>query len=155
MRLKHPTDPEALLVSGELNLHIFMESYDIKLERQVHIPFAACGLYSDTKYARVDWVINKHWGQVILELDEHQHRSYLSTCDPRRDIEIMSSVLLGSGGKLVIIRINMDDFKIGGVPQAISKQDRYNKLHEVIQQLDNEPDQQNRRLFMYYDRSTP
>ena len=92
---------------------------------------------------------------MILELDEDQHRHYLPTCDPRRDFDIMSSIALGSGGKLVILRVNMDGYKVGGIPPTTPKQERYNKLLEVLRQLDEEPEQQNQRLFMYYDRDTP
>ena len=127
----------------------------MELERQVHIPFAACGLSSETKYARVDWTIDKPWGQVIPELDEAQRRSYHWSCDPRRDADITASITLGSGGKLAILRVNMDDYKVGGVPQNTPKQERYQKLLEVLSQLDNEPSRQNQRLFMWYDRETP
>ena len=151
----HPTDPAALLVTSELHLQIFLQNNGVELERQVHIPFAACGLYSETKYARVDWTIDKPYGQVILELDQQQHRFYSPSCDPRRDVDIMTSIALGSGGKLVILRINLDSYKVGGVPQHTSRQERYQKLLQVLQDLDEEPEQQNQRLFMYYDRDAP
>ena len=144
-----------MLVSGELQLQIFLQNNGVDLERQVHVPFAACGLSSETKYAKVDWTVEKPWGQVILELDERQRRAYLPTCDPRRDVDIMASVALGSGGKLVILRVNLDDYKVGGVPQSTPKRERYQKLLEVLSQLDKEPLQQNQRLFMWYDRETP
>ena len=67
----------------------------------------------------------------------------------------MSSVALGSGGKLVILRVNLDDYKVGGIPQNTLKQERYQRLLEVLQDLDEEPEQQNQRLFMYYDRDAP
>ena len=155
MRSQHPTDPNALLISGELHLHIFLQNNGVELERQAHIPFTACGLDSETKYAKVDWTINKPWGQVILELDQQQHRQYLPTCDPRRDVDIMASIALGSGGKLAILRINMDDYKVGGVPQSTPRQERYQKLLEVLHNLDEEPLQQNQRIFMFYDRDAP
>ena len=153
-RRYHSEDPQALLVTSELQLQIFLQNNGVGFDRQVHIPFTTCGLYSETKFARVDWVIEKPWGQVILELDEAQHRNYIPSCDVRRDTDIMASIALGSGGKLVILRINLDDYKVGGVPQSTSKQERYEKLLQVLEDLDKEPEQQNQRLFLYYDRDT-
>ena len=49
----------------------------------------------------------------------------------------------------------MDDYKVAGILQNTSKQERYQKLLEVLYQLDEEPLQQNQRLFMWYDRDSP
>ena len=49
----------------------------------------------------------------------------------------------------------MAGYKVCGNPQTTAKQERYNKLLDVLCQLDEQPEQQNQRLFMYYDRDTP
>ena len=77
---------------------------------KVSVPFATCGLIGETKHAYIDFLIPRPWGYICLEVDEGEHAAYDPSCDPRRDFDIFSSIALGSGGKVLILRFNPDGF---------------------------------------------
>ena len=98
-----------------------LQKAGVIFEYQKHIPFARCGLDSETKHAYLDFVIAKEWGWDIIECDEAQHNSYDPSCDVRRDFDTAASVALGSGHKLRVIRYNQmlseSMAKIRGLPR--------------------------------------
>ena len=75
MRSKHSGEPKALTKHKELDVHAFLTQAGIEFEYQKHMPFATCGLHSETKYAFIDFVIPREWGYICLEVDESQHEA--------------------------------------------------------------------------------
>ena len=87
-------------------------------------------------------------------MDENQHAHYDASCDPRRDLDILASVTLGSADKLCIVRYNPDAYQVGGVTQRTPKKQREAKLLQVLEDLEQEPELGFSRLFLYYNRRT-
>ena len=85
MRTKHSGLPTAITVRKELVIYQALLDAGVPFIYQQHMPFAACGLDSETKHARLDFVTTKVFGYAIVELDEDQHRSYDVSCDVRWD----------------------------------------------------------------------
>ena len=103
----------------------------------------------------VDFVIMTAWGAILLEVDEGQHRHYDPSCDVRRDFDTAASVALGSGHKLVILRYNPDEFKIGGVTYRTTKRERHARLLTLLGRLQGaEPATPFARLFLFYDQKS-
>ena len=149
MRAFHSDDPKALTKRKELEVHAFLQKAGIEFEYQKHIPFAACGLGSETKCAYIDFLIPRPWGYICLEVDEGEHAAYDPSCDPRRDFDIFSSIALGSGGKVLILRFNPDGFKEAEVTCRTTQKARHERLLQVIQTV--EPPAC-ARYFLYYSK---
>ena len=149
MRTQHLGERKALTKSKELELHRALTDAGVVFEYQVHIPFAQCGLASETKRAFLDFVVSKSWGAVVIECDEEAHRAYDPSCDPRRDFDVAAAVTLGSGHKLRFVRYNPDAFKVDGVTCRVSKPERVRRLLEVLERP--EPAAHLERLFLFYD----
>ena len=147
MRSLHSGDRKALTKSKELDLSQALQAAGIQFEYQKYIPFAGCGLNSETRHAFADFVIASPWGYTILECDEDQHRAYPPECDVRRDFDIAASVALGTQHELKIIHYNPDEFRVDGKTRLTSKKSR---LERLIQVLAEEPDGFE-RLFLFYD----
>eukprot|EP00973_Karenia_brevis_P091994 12410220-Karenia_brevis.AAC.1 len=128
-----------------------LQKAGIVFDYQVYIPFKACNLNPEKKYettfAKVDFVITKPWGYILLECDEEQHKREPPTCDPRRDVDIAASIALGSEHKLLVVRYNPDGYKIDGKTRITGKAQRIKRLLEV---LEYEP-MGFERLFLYFD----
>ena len=103
---------------------------------------------TETKHARVDFVIATEWGHIILEVDEDQHRSYPIGCDVRRDFDITAAVALGSGHKLRISHFNPDPFRVDGKTCRTAHKDRIAKLLAALEE--DEP-VGFERFFLFYD----
>ena len=132
----------------ELSIHQALQKSGLEFEYQKYIPFAGCGLNSETRCAYIDFLFVKTWGYIILEIDEDQHKSYTPSCDVRRDFDIVASVSLGSAQKLTIIHYNPDAFQIGERTTSVSTKDRIDALVTLIQDM---PEPQGfERIFMYY-----
>ena len=125
-----------------------LQEAGVTFEYQKRIPFAACGLNSETKFAKLDFLIATEWGYIVLEVDEDQHRSYPVRCDVRRDMDIAASVALGSGHRLRIIHFNPDAYRVDGKTRLTSKKDRVAKLLEALEE--GEP-AGFERVFLFYD----
>ena len=149
MRAFHSDDPKALTKHKELTVHQFLRTSGVDFEYQFCIPFARCGLDGETKYAFLDFLIPRQWGHICLEVDENQHSAYDESCDPRRDFDIFSSIALGTGGKVLILRYNPDGFKIGDMTCSVAKKARHARLLEVINSV--EPPAC-ARYFLYYNK---
>ena len=138
----------------ELEIHQLLREAGIQFVCQQHLPFAACGLASETRYALADFSILTSWGAILVEVDESQHKQYDPSCDVRRDFDIAASVALGSGHKLVVLRYNPDEFKIGGVTFRMAKRERHARLLTLLGRLQGaEPATPFTRLFLFYDRA--
>ena len=153
IRAFHGDDPKAVTKRKELEIHQLLREAGINYDYQQHVPFAACGLASETQYALADFAILTSWGAILLEVDEDQHRHYDATCDVRRDFDMAASVALGSGHKLVILRYNPDTFKVGDVTCRMPKRERHARLLTLLGRLQAaEPATPFERLFLFYDR---
>ena len=150
MRSCHSGNSKALTKQRELVLYQSLQAAGVEFEYQKHIPFAACGLDSETRCAYVDFVIAKPWGYILLECDEDQHRSYDPSCDVRRDFDMAASVSLGSGHKLMIIRYNPDSYRVDGKTRTENKKDRMIRLLELLEYVPNTFE----RVFLCYDQVT-
>ncbi len=109
-----------------------------------------CG-EGNRKFARIDFVIYRNWGTVLLEVDEHQHDHYPIGCDAARMLDIFAEQMkLGRAGKIHFIRFNPDEFKEGGMAQKVLLKDRLAKL---IGTIDAEPSLQYSVTYLFYSRS--
>ena len=147
MRGQHSGEPKAITKQKEMILYQSLQQAGIQFEYQKSIPFAQCGLNSETKHAFLDFLIPKQWGYIIVECDENQHASYDPSCDVRRDFDIVAAVTLGSAHKLKIIHYNPDAYKINGHTRTTSQKDRLKKLLEIMEE---EP-KAFERVFLFYD----
>eukprot|EP00969_Alexandrium_andersonii_P312007 13785610-Alexandrium_andersonii.AAC.1 len=67
MRSAHAEHPKALTKQKELAVHTLLAKAGVQFEYQLHVPFRACGLSSETRCAYPDFAIAKEWGYVLLE----------------------------------------------------------------------------------------
>ena len=154
MRTYHGDNPKALTKRKELEVHQLLSQAGLQFEYQRHLPFRGCGLESETQCAFADFVLYAGWGAVILEVDENQHRERDPSCDVRRDFDMAASVALGSAHKLAIARYNPDPFKVAGRTMRTPKKERRVRLLQLLHSLlQEEPERQFQRLFLYYDRA--
>ena len=154
MRAAHGDNPKALTKRKELEVHQLLGQAGLQFEYQHHLPFRGCGLESETQRAFADFVLYASWGAVILEVDENQHRERDPSCDVRRDFDMAASVALGSQHKLTIVRYNPDAFKVAGRAVRTPKKERHAHLLQLLHSLlQEEPERQFQRLFLYYDRA--
>jgi hypothetical protein len=154
MQCKHSNHPKALTKTKELSVHQALHAAGFVFEYQVHMPFRGCKLDTLTVCAFVDFMIMAHWGVILLEVDEHQHSAYMPSCDVRRDLDIYTSIALGSGHKAVILRYNPDSFRVDGTRVALSTKERQKRLLEVLSAWvmeDPAPRMQFARFFLFYD----
>ena len=154
MRSCHGDNPKALAKSWELEVYSILQRQSLAFDYLVSVPFADCGLGSETRCAFLDFLIPKAWGKVILEVDEDQHSHYPPGCDVRRDFDILASVAMGSADKLCVVRYNPNAQQIGGVTQPLHTAQREAKLLQVLQDLEVEPQLPFSRYFLYYNRAT-
>ena len=152
MRSKHSAECKAITKGKELEVHQALQDAGYSFEYQKHIAFAGCGLESETRCAFVDFVIPAHWGYVLVEVDEDQHRSYDLSCDVRRDFDVAAAISLGSGHKLRTIRYNPDSYRIAGVAQKTSKAAR---MEALMRNINAEEPAGFERVFLFYDSESP
>ena len=93
------------------------------------------------------------WGTLLLEVDEDQHFTYPPECDVVRDLNIASSIALGSETKAVILRYNPDHFSVDNNVQRVAKAVKLGKLMATIREykVDPAPGLLFARRFLYYD----
>jgi hypothetical protein len=152
MRSFHSDNPKARTKQKELVIHSLLQDAGIQFDYQVHVPFKACGLGSETQCAYLDFLIVMPWGYLVLEVDEDQHSHYSSGCDVRRDFDIAASIALGSAQKLAIIHYNPDAYKVAGKTLRTTSKERHQKLMSLIQGME-EPEGLE-RLFLFYDKES-
>ena len=154
MQAFHGDNPKALTKSKELEVHQLLSKSGIQFDYQHHLPFRGCGLESETTRALADFVLYAPWGAIILEVDENQHGHQDSSCDVRRDFDMVASIALGSQHKLAIVRYNPDAFKVAGRTVRTPKTERHPKLLQLLYSLmQEEPEKSFQRLFLFYDRA--
>jgi len=79
--------------------------------------------------SRVDFRFDFTYFQVIVEVDEHQHKSYGETCELTRLLEVVNA---GGGIPLMIFRINPDKYHQNGYRKNTSLQERLVFMKERI-----------------------
>ena len=105
-----------------------LKDNEIIFEREFTVPFSC--FKTERKCARVDFVIAKAWGYILLEVDENQHSREDVSCETKRMMNIVSSVL--SNNKLLFIRYNPDSFKVDGVRCKLDTKTRHTNLINFI-----------------------
>jgi len=152
MRRWHASNPHALTKRKELEVHQLLELHGIDFRYQHYLPFKTCGL-EGTTCCYVDFSIDMPWGTLLLEVDEDQHFTYPPECDVVRDLNIASSIALGSQTKVVILRYNPDNFCIDNNVQRLPKTVKLAKLLATIRELQNDPAPNLlfARRLLYYD----
>jgi hypothetical protein len=123
----------------------FLESEGITFEREFSVPFSC--FETEGKCARVDFVVAREWGSILLEVDENQHSWYAQKCETRRMMDIYSS-LIGQG-KIVFIRYNPDAFKVDGKKYKIKTLEKHSKLLQIMNEY--EPDLDLEIVYLFYD----
>lgn len=105
------------------------------LRRATDLPPAIhnkCDTYTRTACtrSRVDFRLDFEYFQIIIEVDEHQHRAYSSSCELARLLEVVN----GSGGiPIMVFRINPDKYtKRAKTYQSPELQDRLIFMKERI-----------------------
>ena len=99
------------------------KNIDTKMKHDTSTMLNGCSKKRPDIYYELD----KHC--VIVEIDEHQHKSYSEICECARINEIVSPI----GGKSVIfIRYNPDKITNNGKVVEFSMQDRLDILIEII-----------------------
>jgi hypothetical protein len=85
---------------------------------------AQCGKY------RPDFIYERPTSVVVIEFDEHQHRSYALRCELAR----MAEISLGYGGCPVHwVRYNPDSFRVNGIAAEPSDASRSSMLFNQMQ----------------------
>jgi hypothetical protein len=79
--------------------------------------------------SRVDFRLDFTFFQVIIEVDENQHKSYGEACELTRLLEVVNSA---GGIPLMIFRINPDKYKQNGVSKNMSLDQRLIFMKERI-----------------------
>ena len=120
----------------------------VTFDREVSVQF--CGQANNAS-ARVDFVIYRPWGTVLLEVDEHQHAHYGVICEAARMLDVFTEQMKqGRAGKFHFVRFNPDAYAEGGTPQKTLLKDR---LTALMQTLEQEPVKQYSVTYLYYTRS--
>jgi len=120
----------------------------LTFDREVSVQF--CG-QANKASARVDFVIYRSWGTVLLEVDESQHAHYGVSCEAARMLNVFAEQMKqGRAGKFHFVRFNPDAYAEGGAPQKTLLKDR---LAALLRTLEQEPAKQYSVTYLYYTRS--
>ena len=87
---------------------------------------------------------------IIVECDEKQHSGYDSSCEDSRMSEILAELFTGNSDRIVIIRWNPDYYKIGNVKGSCSRNERLQKLSDLIMMIINSDIQIANSVSVYY-----
>jgi uncharacterized Zn-finger protein len=120
----------------------------ITFDREATVNF--CGQANKT-LARVDFVIYREWGTILLEVDEHQHEHYAVTCEAARMLNVFGEQMKQDrAGKFHFIRFNPDAYSESGVAQKALLRNRFATLLQTIGQ---EPEKQYSVTYLFYTRT--
>ena len=127
----------------------FLTENEIPFEREKQIEFNC--LDSSGKRARIDFVIPRTWGYILLEVDEDQHKfySYDVSCEVRRMMDIVGSIRTNDESRILFIRYNPDSFSVDDKKQKVPVADREAQLLELLQ--DYEPELDVAIKYLFYD----
>jgi hypothetical protein len=116
----HETRPELLVKKFLENETDFPRALHNKSDPQT---FTQCSR------SRVDFRLDFTFFQVIIEVDENQHKSYGEACELTRLLEVVNAA---GGIPLMIFRINPDKYKQNGVSKNMSLDERLVFMKERI-----------------------
>ena len=121
----------------------------ISFDREFTVQF--CG-EANQKCARVDFVLYRQFGTILLEVDEFEHAHYGVTCETARMLDILGEQIKqqNRSGKIHIIRLNIDSYSEQGVEQHTSIKDR---IVTLLQTIEKEPVLQYSVTYLYYSRT--
>lgn len=108
-------------------------SFNVDTEREVSIDFKCAG--QGGNLARLDGakIREKDFCEIMVDLDENQHKHYPVSCECKRTEGIAQSLMIARpNGKRFHIRINPDAFKVDGKTQQTKYQDRLTKFADVF-----------------------
>ena len=122
----------------EVKIEKLLINNEIDYTRE-HTVSYSCVKDIENRNSRIDFVIehtdviNKKYGLLFLEVDEHQHESYPVPCEISRMTKVIES-LRTEGNELPIrfIRYNPHSFSVNNVKQRIHQNDRHSQLIEYI-----------------------
>jgi len=116
----HKTRPELLVKK-------FLEN-DTDLPAAIHNK-SDPQTHTECTRSRVDFRFDFTYFQVIIEVDENQHKSYGEACELTRLLEVVNAA---GGIPLMIFRINPDKYKQNGVSKNMSLDERLIFMKERI-----------------------
>ena len=127
------------------------EGIEFKHESQVYC------VKTQGKYYMVDFVIEKPWGLLIVECDEHAHWHNVKhagnpravVADPVRDLELQKAL---DCKQLVVLRWNPDEYRVDKELQGIPMKTRLDALVRAIREY--KPEEVFERRFMFYNEWT-
>ena len=131
----------------------FLTKKDIMFHREVVINYNCFTAGDNKKFARLDFVLELPDKRVILEVDEHQHKSvtYSVACDLARMSHVVSAIRCGGDTRGTLwVRFNPNAHHVDGKLRHIPKARRYETLCErVVHHCVDEGAV--RILYMFYD----
>lgn len=135
----------------------FLIKNNIIFNREHRVDFGKCINSNDGHFCLLDFTLLSADGKylIVLECDESQHKQYSLSCEFRRMIDAHTSILTDSNNPLNgihWIRFNPDAFKVNNKPHFYSLNDRYNKLLNIINNLQSNPPQLDFTItYLFYD----
>jgi hypothetical protein len=146
----HTTRGQQRQKKKEERLARFLDFTGFRYDRELTIQFCGEG---NRKLARVDFVVYRHWGVIIIECDEFAHGHYPVACETARMVDIFAEqVKQGRLDKVRFIRFNPDTFKENGVKVKKPLKRRYEELRQAILK---EPEKHFSIKYLFYDQTGP
>ena len=125
----------------------FLHEAGVTFNREERVVFST---KERTNSARIDFVIYRDWGQVLLEVDECQHRYNPVADECSRMSRILAEMLLQERAeKIHVVRFNPDAYMEGTRRPKTPLADRLQALLRAIQM---EPPKQQSISYLYYTR---
>ena len=132
----------------EERIATMLAANNIAFRREHRVDFHCWG----ESFAKVDFVVDKPGGVLLLEVDELQHQHYGVVCDVARMSKLHAALALGGNTLPVgIIRYNPHTFQKDSHVQQISKRDREQALLHTLQHWEYGAAGSLELQYMYYD----
>jgi hypothetical protein len=129
--------------------------------REKRVNFRCNGSNMNCNWANIDFIVGVKGGVVFLEVDEHQHKDYMISCETRRMTTVHESCMLDpaqplANMPLVFLRYNPHAFRVDGKLGRIPKVNREKKLVEYLKNmsLDSKAAGELKILYAFYDKSS-
>ena len=123
----------------------------INFAREHHISYS-CVSDRENNFARVDFLIQRRGGCILLEVDEKQHCNNEIVCENARMAKIHESLALeGNTLPLMFIRYNPHKYKVNGKNGDKTKLQRQSALFALIESVDLRAAQPMQVVYMFYD----
>ena len=99
------------------------------------------------RFIRVDFMVVAENRVVIIEVDEHQHALYDKDKERERQEQLLETI----PGKVHLIRYNPNSFRVDGVPQRATHNERHRALLAAVL----EDISETKVTYLYYDVTLP